>query len=256
MNRRSATLWRTALAVALAATGLEAATLRIPAGHDMFVTAADGRSYFYLGASSGHPIPQGYFGCVQTASGCLPSDAIVAPVRVTFQGLATGDFGLEPGALESQPCEDVYTDDKFGRHCADGVGHFTDPFPPPLADQVDTIVLRNADLVLGNIGSVGTIPIELVAVSLRSVTPMEVRYGNGRVSQRFHVKAAGPRVKGRLGTMTLTRSGVSSGTYFSTLPLAVEISFQNTSSTGPSAGPPIVLDVDLRGAELPWKYHG
>ena len=56
--------------------------------------------------------------------------------------------------------------------------------------------------------------------------------------------------------MTVTRNGTSSGTYFSTLPLSVEISFQNTSSTGPSAGPPIVLDVDLRGSEIPWKYHG
>lgn len=255
MSRRRATIWHTALALALVAAGLEAATLRIPAGHDVFVTAADGKSYFYLGASHEHPIPRGFFGCVPSRTGCLPSDPIEAPVRVTFQGLATGDLGLGPGPVEALACEDVYTDDKFGRHCADGAGHFTavNPYKP---EKVDTIVLRDGDLVLDAIGSVSTVPIELVSLSLRSIDPITVRYGNGQATQSFHVKALGPRVSGHQGTMTATRTGESSGTYFSSMPLSVEISFQNTSSGGPSAVSPIDFDLELRGSEVAWKYHG
>ena len=254
MTRR-ATIWCAALTLALGAAGLAAAPLRIPAGHDVFVTAADGKSYFYLGASSEHPVPRGFFGCVQTRNGCLPSDPIEAPIRVTFQGLATGDLGLGPSPVEALACEDVYTDDKYGRHCADGASWFgsTNPYKP---EKVDTIVLRGADLVLDAIGSVSTIPIELVSLSLRSVDPITVRYGNGQASQTFHVKALGPRASGHQGTMTVARTGEFSGTYFSSMPLLVEISFQNTSSAGPSAVSPIDFDLELRGSEIAWKYHG
>ena len=189
----SATLL-TAFLLAVAASLARADTLRIPAGHDLFVTAADGRSFFYLGGSPENPIPEGFFGCVPSAGGCLPSDPVTAPVRVTFKGLATGDLGLEPGTLGNSPCKDVSDEHKFGRHCADGVGHFSSTSGPLPAEpeDTDTIVQRQADLVFGAVGDVRSAPIELVSLSLHSIEPIEVSYGGGRAFQRFAVEVPAP----------------------------------------------------------------
>lgn len=263
MRRRSTSLWPAVLATTLtlstlAATGLEAASLRIPAGHDLFVTPADGRTYFYLAASSAQPIPRGFFGCVQTRSGCLPSDPIEIPVRVNFRGLPTGPLGQQASPFGSEPCKTVSDPQKFGVHCSDGANNFqsTSPNQQQPLDAVDTIVFRNGDLVLDAIGSVGTIPIELVSLSLESIEPILVRYGNGQATQRFQVKAIGPRTPGRLGSMSVKRSGESSGVYFSTLPVSVRISFHNTSSSGPSALAPFDLELELRGSDIAWRYGG
>jgi hypothetical protein len=197
------------------------------------VTAADGRSFFYLGGSPENPIPEGFFGCLPTAGGCLPSDPVSAPVRVTFKGLATGDLGLEPGTLGNSPCKDVSDEHKFGRHCADGVGHFssTDGTFPAEPEDTDTIVQRQADLVFGAVGDVRSAPIELVSLSLHSIEPIEISYGGGRAFQRFDVIVTGPRVKGRTGTMVVSRTGKSSGTYASRLP----------------------MDLDFVGAKVAWE---
>lgn len=257
MGKRRATLWRMALAVALTATGLEAASLRIPAGHDMFITPADGRTYFYLAASSAQPIPRGFFGCVQTRSGCLPSDPIEIPARVNFRGLPTGPLGQQASPFGTEPCKTVSDPEKFGVHCSDGANNFQSTSPNPTSlEDVDTIVFRNGDLVFNAIGSVSTTPIELVSLSLESIEPIVVQYGNGQVTQRFRVKAIGPRTTSRPGSMTVKRSGDSSGVYFSTLPVSVRISFQNTSSSGPSALAPIDLDLELRGSDIAWRYPG
>lgn len=248
-----AALLLAAILAVFGSIGLHAATLRMPAGYDMFITAADGRSFFYLGASSERPIPQGFFGCLPIAGACLPSDAITAPIRVAFEGLATGDLGLEPSPVSSVPCKWVSDADKYGMHCADGVGHFSSTNPEiPAEPEVDTIVLRDADLVFEAIGDQRSAPIELVSLSLRGIEPVEILYGDGRASQRFQVTVSGPRVKGARGTMTISRTGESSGTYVSRLPVSMEIKFQNTKSGGPAPAAPIALDLDFVGADVPW----
>lgn len=236
--------------------GKKATSLTIPAGHDMFVTRPDGRTYFYLGGSGGETIPQGFFGCAPRGETCLPSDPIDQPVRVVFEGVAVDIQALEPSVLDNSPCKWVSDDDKFGTHCADGVGHFSSTTPefPSEPEDSDTIVLRTADLSFDSIGDVRSIPIELVALSLRSVEPIEIGYGAGQVTQRFDVRVTGPQGPARTGTMVVSRTEESAGTYFSRLPVAMEIEFSNTAPDGPAAVGTVSLDLDFVGAEVPWEY--
>ncbi|MEM7480831.1 MAG: hypothetical protein AAF481_06630 [Acidobacteriota bacterium] len=228
--------------------------LKVPAGYDLFVTPPDGSSYFYLG-SEGEGIPEGYFGCLETPNGCLLSDAIQSPVRVLFVGLATGDLGLEPGTLDNDPCKWVSDSDKFGVHCADGVGHFSSTTPsfPSEPEDTDTIVARLADVSFEEIGDSRTVPIEFVSLSLQSLKPITVTYGDGRYTERFQVIARGPGVGGETGSMVMTRTGATNGTYYSRLPVFVDIEFQNTRRNGPAPKEGIALDLVMVGAEVPWE---
>jgi hypothetical protein len=53
--------------------------------------------------------------------------------------------------------------------------------------------------------------------------------------------------------MVVSRTGKSSGTYSSRLPISMSIRFQNTAPGGPAATAPIELDLDFAGAEIPWN---
>lgn len=236
--------------------GKSGASLTIPAGHDMFVTRPDGRTYFYLGGSGSETIPQGFFGCTPRGDACLPSDPVDRPVKVVFEGVAVDIQALEPSALDNSPCKWVSDDDKFGTHCADGVGHFSSTTPefPSEPEDSDTIVLRTADLSFDAIGDVRSIPIELVALSLRSVKPIEIGYGAGQITQRFHLRVTAPHGDARTGTMVVSRTAESAGTYFSRLPVAMAIEFLNAAPDGPAAVGSVALDLDFVGAEVPWEY--
>ncbi|MEM7051919.1 MAG: hypothetical protein AAF604_19790 [Acidobacteriota bacterium] len=233
-------------------------TLTVSAGYDMFITPPDGYSFFYIAGLADETIPEGFFGCVRVGGDCLPSDAIAYPVRVLFEGLATGSLGLEPGTMDNSPCKDVSDDTKFGRHCADGVGHFSSTNPMPFDEEeedIDTIVLRGNDMTFDAIGDVRSTTIELVSLSLESIKPITVTYGNGRITQRFDVIARGPLVPGQKGKMVVSRTGSNNGTYFSRLPISVAIAFENTDRQGPGPKETLDLDLDFVSAEVPWEVR-
>lgn len=230
--------------------------LSIPTGYDMFVTPPDGRSLFVLGGNGERAIPQGFFGCVPSEGDCLVSDPVDSPIRVQFQGLATGDLGLEASAMSSDPCKWVSDEDKFGIHCASGIQNFTSTTRefPAMLDEVDTIVSRGSDAVLEGVGSTTSVPIKLVSLSLQSMEPVEISYGQGRLFQQFHVVVSGPREEARAGEMLITRARESSGTYFSKLPISLKIRFENSDPEGPSARAPIELDLNFVGPEVKWEF--
>ena len=211
--------------------------LDIPAGFDLFRTVEG--SAFALGG-----IPGGFFGDM----GDAPSDPIRVPITVEMNGVSIGkSFGLPPGPLAIPKTCWEKVGPNFKRHCA-----ITNVTPPETKDT-STIVKRKEDIVLNNIGDSGTIEIELVALSLRSVEPIEVTYGGGGATQFFDVFVELDPNQGRVddldtirrtGSMTLTRTSVDGGTFDSALPLAFRLTFTNTDPNGPSAAGPIV-DADV-----------
>ncbi len=92
---------------------------------------------------------------------------------------------------------------------------------PPITAPVDTIVRRHAPLNLDGPGSIDTVPIEIVALSLQSVQPITVTYGGGSPELwevQVNLASFHPQP---LGTMTVTAGacGDSDGSFTATLPV-------------------------------------
>jgi hypothetical protein len=103
--------------------------------------------------------------------------------------------------------------------------------PIPAVAPGDTIVRRHANAVIPNCPGSAMIPIEIVALSLVSVSPIVVggRSFNARVC--LDELATQP-----LGSMTITRTHLNGGTFTSSLPVIAKLTF--TEVGGPAAPPP------------------
>jgi uncharacterized repeat protein (TIGR01451 family) len=99
--------------------------------------------------------------------------------------------------------------------------------------NTDTIV-RRGGTTLPMPGSNDTIPIEIVALSLTSVMPITVTYGGGSPNQ-FDVSVDLPPGPQPTGQMTMTRTGDTSGTLQSQLPVISHVTFTNQNPGGPQA---------------------
>ncbi len=77
-------------------------------------------------------------------------------------------------------------------------------------NQIDTIIYREEDAVLEDIGSQVTIPIQMVALSLRSVTPIKIRNLSGKF-EFWDVVIVSPN--NPIGEATIRRESDKGGTY-------------------------------------------
>jgi hypothetical protein len=120
--------------------------------------------------------------------------------------------------------------------------------------HTDTIVRRNADAMLTACPSAATVPIEIVALSLVSVSPITVTFGGGANSATYEVGAClSSAVNQQPGGMQIIRSHVNGGTFSSGLPVQARLTFTrcttNTAAAVGSAladpGPPVVLSTGL-----------
>jgi len=101
----------------------------------------------------------------------------------------------------------------------------------PTADTI----LYHGGTELAEIGSVATVDLRMVALSLKSVDSLQVAYGNEAPSNFNMVIVLDDSVQQGDGWLELTRTGDNSGTYRSSFPLDILSSFTNLVAAGPSA---------------------
>ena len=106
--------------------------------------------------------------------------------------------------------------------------------------QDPSTVMKIQGWTLPNIGSTAQAPIEMLSLSLRSVSPLQVTYGNG-VSSSFFDVFVELLPSAQSGTLDLTRTDNFSGTYSLSIPIAYQMTFVNTSPSGPQANGPLVF---------------
>lgn len=205
---------------------IRADELTLPAGTDSFMTDPS-RTFV-----NSYDLPTGFFGEV----GGVASDAITTPT-MNFGGVGgTCSMPVDirpPGVIE-------LPDNGPGEAGASAVHS---PLTVFTSSFCDTQVQRQSDAVFANVGDSATIPIEIVSLSLKSVSPLAVTYGGGSTNffDVFVNLAPGPEP---IGSMTLTRTGDFSGTFVSTLPVLSRLTFSNEDPSGPAAvAQPERLDV-------------
>ncbi len=106
--------------------------------------------------------------------------------------------------------------------------------PPGEAGGADTIVRRLSDTVDLPVGNADTIPIEIVALSLKSVAPITVTGSGGPSQWDVKVCLNGPQPQ---GNMTIDLQQAEGGTFDSTLPVIPTLIF-----TPVGGGTDVVLD--------------
>jgi hypothetical protein len=124
----------------------------------------------------------------------------------------------------------------------------------------DTIVRRLNDATFGEITgtlpNTAAIPIEIVALSLVSVNPINVTYGfTGNPPSVFDVKVDLQPGTQPSGMMTITRTGAFSGTFSSVLPVNSRLTFINRDSfSGPDQPQDVLTHTDQLStlAAVPW----
>ena len=89
------------------------------------------------------------------------------------------------------------------------------PFSPGVTEDFDTQVDRGGDPVfpLDPPGSVGTVPIELVALSLRSANPITVTYVGGQFPEEWDMAIGLSRVDAPHGQLTALKTHPNGGTF-------------------------------------------
>jgi hypothetical protein len=115
--------------------------------------------------------------------------------------------------------------------------------PPGIFGLADTVVQRQSDAVLPNIGSQITVPIEIVALSLVSVQPITVTYVSGP-PELWDVSVCLSTQPQQVGNMTLTRTHANGGTFDSFLPVQPRFTFTRLSD-----GAVRILDAGELGME-------
>lgn len=213
--------------------------LTVPAGHDFFVSPDRGSRTRPL------DLPEGFFGAV---SG-IPSDAISnAAIQFGGQPLSSFPAGV-PNSFGALFVLDRFNE--LGQLVAHGV---VDPriggaqMPLGIAD---TIVQRHESANLPAIGSEDTIPIEILALSLHSVSPITVTYGKGNPTDFDVVADLDPASRQLMGAMTLTRTGDKSGTFDSLLPVNFRLVFSHADT---HVGPFVLPAGDLLTADdVRWR---
>ena len=209
--------------------------LLIRAGDDLFESPA-GQSFVTVPVTT--PIPSGFFGM---KSG-TPSDPVSG--TISLQGLPLTNT-TPTGSQEFQPHGQFGELALLARHGVLATSQGT--------GRPDTLVRRLSDATLGDIGGTtapsATIPIEIVALSLVSVQPIQVTYGGGNPSF-FDVFVDLPPSTQSTGAMTISRTGAFSGTLMSTLPVNSRVTFVNRagpSGTDQPQGPLNRFDVFYNG---------
>jgi hypothetical protein len=215
-----------ALALAAVVVGLAPApaeALVIPAGSDFLRSIA--------GGDAGTADPGDDTGTFLDLS--LPadlfgpgSDPLVA--RLYLRGVPIGPFPVPPGPhfkpgggppfVEREPSVQHVVQQTQGR------------------PATDTIVQRLSQATLPSIGSQDQIPIEIVALSLVSIQPIQVTFNGGQVSSFFDVFVDLQPTQ-QLGLMQIERTGQRSGVFQSELPVNAQLTF-HVPGGGP-VGPPI-----------------
>jgi len=188
---------------------------------------------------------QGDFG---SKSGC-PSDPFTLP-PTPLTGDPTGPMGMSPPS-NFESAAFVHGDPLFSQ----GVN----PSPPSDLGLVDTIIKRGEDIVLNNIGDTQTIDIEIVALSLQSVSPITVSYigglGCSAIGDSFfditvEIDTSSPS----LGSMTFERTGITNGVFTELTTANTLLRFENTnpSDTGVQNFPP-EFSFDLTVDDVPFS---
>ena len=129
------------------------------------------------------------------------------------------------------------------------------PIDPSQYGTTDTIVRREADALLPPpYPSSDTIPIELVGLSLQSVSPIQVQVGNTR--QIWDVKVGVSPSVDSIGEMTITKVGTEGGTFSSTLHVQPVFTFTRLTDgavrqldTGTMGLPPL----EFASNDVPWR---
>jgi len=128
--------------------------------------------------------------------------------------------------------------------------------------STDTIVLRKKDVTFANVPGSGTTEIELVMLSLKSVSPIQVRTAHG--VQKWDVTVSISSAKPSAGTMTIRQTSESGGTFDSELTIYPVFHFERhsdgetkTFDTGAAKIPQERVDLvsrinNLQAADVPW----
>jgi hypothetical protein len=166
--------------------------------------------------------------CVSAALVVLPllgSTAVATSIDPGFDLLSTPPFDLPLGP--SGPVARM-TGDPFGPGNTDTTVERLAPGPPD--------------------GGVGTIPIELVALSLTSVSPVVMDFGGGPQSYDLHI-GLDPNNQS-LGQMTI-QHGLGGGTFDSFFDVFTELTFTPT-----GGGSPVVVPRQdpLQSQGSPWSH--
>lgn len=112
----------------------------------------------------------------------------------------------------------------------------------------DTVIERLDYMVLPEVSDVDTVPIEIVALSLASVDPIEVTYNGGQTSELWDVHVCLSDVGQDIGSMVARRDCPAGGTYDALLPVRPKFTFVRQSDqavrvldTGVAGWPPYDL---------------
>lgn len=181
---------------------------------------------------------------VSGAIAALPACSVIAgsdlfvtpPSGITFDMFASSPI---PAAFFG-PNSDPFT----GEIALGGV-----PLAPssPLG-PTDTVVRRDASAVLSGPSATATVPIEIVALSLASITPITVTYNGGTAPEHWTVQACLSNHVQTAGTLHLTTSACAcneGGTFTSTLPVLPKLIFTRTIPT------PATVTLDFSTAGRP-----
>lgn len=173
--------------------------LRCPPGIDPFVTPDSGHTQFPCPECDPLVIPEGFFGSV----GGFPSDPMVfgpspttgtlGPIVVAGDPTGCPDPGTGCVRLVGEGCHQGHV----GRHCTEEV----------VATAGDTCVERLEEFTLNNVGSSVQIPIEIVSLSLKSVEPITVTYGQMNPTLFDVFITLDPNEDQDTGLGTFTRTG-------------------------------------------------
>ncbi len=130
---------------------------------------------------------------------------------------------------------------------------FINPPPQPNGAAVDTIVRRGGttDPLFG-CGSTETVPIEIVALSLVSCAPITVTYGGGP-SQQWDVQVCLDGQPQPQGFMVINHECQNGGSYNSSLPVNVQLTFVDPAVGIPAPSPPIFQNVNMNSSG--WWSH-
>lgn len=199
----------------------QAGILVVPEGTDYFSTPSDNKTWIDIG------LPSGFFG----SKGGTPSDAFSE--QVFFHGKTAG---LSVASFVSIRGSSGGEDSLSAAHA---------PLPnfPETVFPFDTAIFRQGT-TLNNIGDSATVNLQIQILSLQTINPIEVTYGGGSPSFYSAFVDLDPGSTQMIGSATLTRTGETSGTFTSILPVTSRLTFTGALPTDPDpAFQPVHTDI-------------
>ncbi|UCE58393.1 MAG: hypothetical protein JSU63_13235 [Phycisphaerales bacterium] len=126
---------------------------------------------------------------------------------------------------------------------ADFFGSGSDPFtgtitlkgaplntdPAGALSPADTIVRRHEDICPPEVGESVTVDVEIVALSLTSVDPITVTYGDGQTSEQWDVSVCLSSQRQSVGSISIHLESDDGGTFDSSIPVLPKFSFTRSS---------------------------